>query len=66
MVGANIAIDSRQMVIVQSVTVCIDSFRGFNLLYFLLEMLIGSNLDTSSILKAIYPLGFILVGASLV
>jgi len=50
--------------IVQSVTI-ISILAGALIYSILFEILIDSNLDTSSILKSIYPLGFLLVGASI-
>jgi len=51
--------------LVQSITI-VSILAGALIYSILFEMLIGSNQDTSSILKAIYPLGFLLVGASLI
>ncbi len=51
--------------IVQSITL-FSIVLGALIYSIFFEILISSNLDTSSILKSIYPIGFLLIGASIV
>ncbi len=51
--------------IVQSITL-FSIVLGALIYSIFFEILISSNLDTSSILKSIYPIGFLLIGASVV
>ncbi len=51
--------------IVQSITL-FSIVLGALIYSIFFEILISSNLDTSSILKSIYPIGFLLIGVSIV